>query len=569
MVEATVAPTATHAQVEAALKEALARIAREGVTAAELERAKKFLEVTTVRQRDGTYALASNLGEAVASADWKWFVHYVDAAKRVTADDVKRVAATYFQPDKATVGWFVPVVEAAPASAAASKAKAAPAPKSKRGGAGGASDDAAGGTTFAARTLRRVLPNGLVVQILANHAVPTVAVHGLVLAGGMVADPKAPAIAELTARLLARGAAGKTKEAITAALDDVGAQRAYQADLLEVSVTGSAMSRDLKLLLGTLADELQRPTFAADELKKAKDELRADVLRDDDNTSRRGMARLSRIVFPAGHPYAAATKDAMLASIDAATVADVCDFHAKRYVGAGTMISIVGDVDPEAAADLAASLFGGMPTGAKPAFDLPRTAPGTPQQVVESMPGKANTDLFFGEASGLKRSDPDFEAAIIANAALGQSALTSRVGKRVRDTEGLSYSLASRFRWSDAVDGLWFLYVAVAPQNAAKAIRSSREVIDQYVRDGITDEEVAVQKSFFAGNFQVQLGTNAGVAAQLSYAEKYGFGPKYLDEYPTRFRAVTKEQVNAAIRAHLHPDKMNLVVAGDLASVPQ
>jgi zinc protease len=169
----------------------------------------------------------------------------------------------------------------------------------------------------------------------------------------------------------------------------------------------------------------------------------------------------------------------------------------------------------------------------------------------------------------LKREDPDFEASIIANAALGQSGLTSRVGKRVRDTEGLSYSLASRFRWSDVLDGIWFLYVAVAPQNAAKAIRSSREVIEQYVREGITEQEVETQKSYFAGNFQVQLGTNAGVAAQLSYAEKFGFGPKYLDEYPGRFRAVTREQVNTAIRAHLHPDRMNLVVAGDHKEVPR
>ncbi|HEU4334252.1 MAG TPA: pitrilysin family protein, partial [Candidatus Eisenbacteria bacterium] len=73
---ADVAPSATHEKVEAALKRALERVARDGVTAEEVERAQKVLEVATIRQRDGTYALASNLGEAVASADWKWFVGY-------------------------------------------------------------------------------------------------------------------------------------------------------------------------------------------------------------------------------------------------------------------------------------------------------------------------------------------------------------------------------------------------------------------------------------------------------------------------------------------------------------
>jgi zinc protease len=94
-------------------------------------------------------------------------------------------------------------------------------------------------------------------------------------------------------------------------------------------------------------------------------------------------------------------------------------------------------------------------------------------------------------------------------------------------------------------------------------------VVEQYVRDGITAEELESQKSFFAGNFQVRLGTNVGVATQLTYAEKFGFGPKYLDEFPARVRAVTREQVNAAIRKHIHPDRMILVVAGDHQAVPK
>jgi len=78
-----------------------------------------------------------------------------------------------------------------------------------------------------------------------------------------------------------------------------------------------------------------------------------------------------------------------------------------------------------------------------------------------------------------------------------------------------------------------------------------------------------VQKNFFAGNFQVGLGTNSGVAGALVTAEKYGFGPAYLDEYPRRFRAVTQEQVNAALKKHFHPALLHVVVAGDLEQMPE
>jgi len=334
-------------------------------------------------------------------------------------------------------------------------------------------------------------------------------------------------------------------------------------------VTGSSLSRDLRLLLGILADEIRNPLFADSELAKAKLEMRANLLRAADNTATRGLDRLTRLIYPEGHPFRAATTEALLASLDAATAADLRSFWSDRYVGAGAILAIVGDVDAEATASLVDSLFGPMARGARPQHAGTPVTPNTAERAVETLKGKANVDFLFGQASGLKRNDPDYEAAIIANAALGQSSLTSRIGKRVRDTEGLSYTLYSRFLWPDYVDGIWAVNVATAPQNVAKAVRSTKEEIDKYAAGGITDAEVAVQKEYFAGNYLVRLGTNAGVAAALNTAEKFGFGPSYLDEYPKRIRAVTKAQVNEVIKRRLHPGKMHLVVAGDLTAIPE
>jgi zinc protease len=177
-------------------------------------------------------------------------------------------------------------------------------------------------------------------------------------------------------------------------------------------------------------------------------------------------------------------------------------------------------------------------------------------------------NIVMGTASGLRRNDPDYEAALIANAALGQNSLSSRIGRRVRDTEGLSYNLASRFANSDLIDGMWWVNVNVAPQNLEKAMKSTYEEIVKFGREGVTDEEVEAQKSFFAGNFKVGLGSNAGVATALVNAEKFGFGPRYLDDFPSRIRAVTKDEVNAAMRKHFFPGKLHVIVAGDLEKVP-
>jgi len=563
--DATVAPGVGHQRVEDAMKAALYAVAKRGVTEEELQRAKNQVEVSVIRGRDGTYELASSLGEAVASANWKWFVNYVDTMKRVTRADVQRVAAKYLLPDHATVGWFVP--------AAADEKK----PQKSAGAGGSVESSASSGqsaaepahATFGQRTLHRVLRNGITLDVLANHAVPTVAVQGIVLAGRMYNPPGKPAVPGLTAMMLERGTTAHDKRAIAARLDGVGAQISIVSDLYGATITGSSLSRDARLLLSILGEELKTPAFADSEIKKAKAEMKTNVLRAFDDTRQRAFDRLAQASFPAGHPYHAPTKDEVLASLEAAKAADLRAFHRVRYVGSSIYLAIVGDVDPERIAATVDSLLGGLPKGTPPALDLPRAAAPAPVHEAVALKGKANMDLIFGAASGLRRKDPDYEACLVANAALGQSSLSSRLGKRVRDTEGLTYSIYSRFTMTDFLDGIWLADVAVAPSNLGKAMKSTREVIEGYCKDGITEDEVEVQKSFFAGNYQVQLATNAGMAAALATAEKYGYGPSYLDEFPDRVRRVTREQVNAAIRAHLDPAKLCIIVAGDLDKFPE
>jgi zinc protease len=583
-IAAKVAPAASHARAEEAIKAVLAEVGAGGVTDQELERAKSQIEVAVVKSRDGTYPFAAALGEAVASADWRWFVGYPQAVRKVTASDVKRVAAAYLVPDHATVGWYVPE-EAANEAAQTTAPRSAPI-----GGAGKPLLPDAAATTgpgpsgnvapvpgapssarrsFAARTHRTVLPNGVTVDVVENHAVPSVALHALLLAGGITAPSGKPVLPRLTAMMVQRGTARRGKLAIDALLDGAGASLTFTAAPEETTIAGAGLARDLPLLLEVLGEELSAPSFPPDELSKAKAELKAEFLQAFDSTRERGYARMTELVFPEGHPYRRATPDEQLASLESATGSDVKAFHAARYVGGSLFISIVGDVDAGRALALAEKALGSLPRGTRPALPGPATSRGTSLGAVVTMKGKANMNLLLGEASGLRFQDADYEAALVANGALGQTALTSRIGKRVRDAEGLSYSLASRFFLADVLDGMWAVSVNVAPPNLARALKSTREEIDRFCREGATEAEVAEQKSFFAGNYQVRLGTNSGVAAALASAEKWGKGPGYLDEFPGRIAKVTREQVNAAIRAHLDPGKLHLVVAGDLERLPE
>ena len=572
VISVTVAQGVAHAQVEDSLKTALYRVGREGITEEELRRAKEQIEVAVTRSRDGTYAYASSLGEAVASANWKWFLGYLDAVKEVTAEDVRRVAAIYLIPDHATVGWFIPQTGSSAVEVAAPPAPKStpPSPRTARKATPQAPSSAATPVSagFAERTLRRVLSNGIVLDIMENHAVPTVAIQGALLAGDALAPKQTPGIAQLTAMMMERGTTHRTKQEIGALLDGAGATLSFGANTFQTTVTGSLLSRDLKLVLDVMADELLHPAFDPAELTKAKAELKSAVLRGSENTTVRAIECLAQLALPEGHPYRPPGSERLLASIGSVTVQDLSSFYSSFYNGASLILTIVGDVDAPATAATVEGLFGGLPAGTRPRLDYGRVQPVAPVHKVVTMPGKSSMNLVYGHASDLRRNDPDYEAALVANAAVGQNSLSSRIGKRVRDTEGLSYNLYSRFGMTDYLDGVWFVNVAVAPMNLAKALRSTREEFEKYCREGITAEELEVQKNFFAGNYRVNLGSNAGIAAALVTAERFGYGPRYLDEYPAGMRRVTREQVNEAIRTHLHPDSLHLVVAGDLIRLP-
>ena len=105
---APVRPGVDPAAVEKVVRDETERIARDGVTEAELEKARVQIEAEVIFDRDSTDQIAASLSEAIAVADWRWYAEYPHAIRRVSREDVQRVARTYFRDDAITAGTFLP-----------------------------------------------------------------------------------------------------------------------------------------------------------------------------------------------------------------------------------------------------------------------------------------------------------------------------------------------------------------------------------------------------------------------------------------------------------------------------
>jgi zinc protease len=113
------APGVPHDQVEKLALADIEKVKQDGVTDAEVSSAISQLIADAAFQRDGTFAIASQINECIAVGDWTLYHTLDEATAKVTAADVKRVANLYFNEDQSTTGWFIALAPAAPATPAA------------------------------------------------------------------------------------------------------------------------------------------------------------------------------------------------------------------------------------------------------------------------------------------------------------------------------------------------------------------------------------------------------------------------------------------------------------------
>jgi zinc protease len=105
---APVRPGIEPARIESVIREEIRRVVEAGVTEAETQKARTQIEAEIIFDRDSTDQIAASLSEAIAVADWEWYVDYPASVARVAPDDVRRVASAYLHDDALTVGLFLP-----------------------------------------------------------------------------------------------------------------------------------------------------------------------------------------------------------------------------------------------------------------------------------------------------------------------------------------------------------------------------------------------------------------------------------------------------------------------------
>ncbi|HWO72891.1 MAG TPA: insulinase family protein, partial [Dehalococcoidia bacterium] len=294
-IDATVAPEASVADVEAALLAEIDRVGREPVADAELQRAINNLEAHYVRQLESVGGFGGRADMLnffnVFAGDPGRINHDFNRYKAVTAADVQRVARRYLTDGRVRLV-VSPKEQVAPAPTVIDRSKQ-PGPGRPR--------------RFEAPVPRRMqLAGGLDLLVVEKHEVPLVA-GGIYFPGGAIADPpEAPGLGSFTGRLLIEGTKTRTSRQIAEESEFIAAQPQVGVDREDVLVSTEALSQHWPKALEILADVIANPTFPEKEVERVRRERLTDLrrLRDDANAiaERVANALLYGPDTPYGHP---------------------------------------------------------------------------------------------------------------------------------------------------------------------------------------------------------------------------------------------------------------------------
>ena len=392
-----------------------------------------------------------------------------------------------------------------------------------------------------------------------------VVILGALPAGDAMAEPGNIAVPTLTGMMLDRGTKTLDKFAISEQLDNVGAEISFGVGLQTLEVHAKCLKKDLSLVLGLIAAELRTPALQQQEFAKAKQQFIGALQASAQNTEARAQEAFGRAAFPQGHPNRPHLETDYESAAKSATLEEVKAFHAKYYGPAHMTLLVVGDVDASATQAEIGTAFAGWSGGQDYVRPATPASLKTAREVTVPLADKPSVSVILGQPTGLRYKDPDALALRIGTAILG-SGFTGRLMGTVRDKEGLTYNISAGVSEDSIVDGGWDIAASFAPALLEKGIASTRRELLRWWKDGVTDEELAARKRGVVGTYLVSLSTTAGLAQAILTNIERGYDVSRLDELPAAVGALTRDQVNSAIKSHLDPSAMVLVEAG---SVPQ
>ena len=511
-IDATLDPKKREAAEQLVLR-ILDEVKQAGVTTEELMKAKKISlshhlgALTTVRGQ------ASDIGSNwLLTRNLNFSRDYLDAAQKVTLDDIKRVAARYLTNENLTV------VSLNPKGSLLAKTEAA-----KPVGVG--------------EVQKFELSNGLRLLVRQDARLPLVAIGAVFRSGLLAETPQTNGITRLMAKVLLKGTKTRTAEQIANQIEAVGGSISSEAGNNSFAVSLDITKPDVKLGVELLSDVLLNATMPEEAIAREKEVQIAAIKQDEEQLTTVARNILRQALFTQ-HPYALRANGSV-DSIQRLTRKDLLEFRDRYVVAKNGVIFVFGDVKAAEVKQLFEQALAGMKPGTLALTDAHPAAPLNKIETVESRKEKAQGVIMVGYRGADIFSPDRYPLQLIDEAS---SDLGSRFFVRIREQMGLAYYVGAN-QMEGLVPGLFAFYLGTDPQKIEPVKTALLDEIHKLATDGLTTEELARAKKKVIGQQEIANQSNDSFGYQCALDEIYGLGFNYYKSLEHGVEAVSLDDI--------------------------
>ena len=412
------------------------------------------------------------------------------------------------------------------------------------------------------------LRNGIPVYFARRSAVPTIRAT-INFDAGAAADPRDRLGTQaLMLDLMDEGTTTLDSTALAEAQERLGMSISTGFDSDKTGVSVYALAPNMRASFALWADVVRNPAFAAGEIERLRTQQLTGIAQELNNPNALAARETNPLLYGAAHPYGAVAGSGTIGSVRAITRNDLTGFYGSWVRPDNAAIYIVGDTNLRTVVAELNRAFGNWraPSTPKGTKDFSVAIPAqTPRILLVNRPNSPQSVIVAAQVLGVRGRD-DLVTLRQANDVLGGSFL-SRINTNLRETKGWSYG--SRSAVGSQEENILFRVIApVQADKTADAIREVQAEVGRFIGDGgVTPEELARTSNESVRGLPGDFETSGAVLGGIQNIVEFGRPDSYYEDLAARYRSMTAEQMNAALRAQVDPAKFVYIIVGDASIV--
>jgi len=543
-------------RVENIIDEELQKVLQNGVTPAELERAKtrQFSNFVKGLERIGGFGgksdvLAQNETFSGSADHYKQVLKWM---KEATAADIKKQAADWIS-DGDYVLQILPFGEFKNSASSLNR-----------------NEQPALGKEVVVQfpeTKQFKLSNGLNVYLVERNSVPVVNMSLMVNAGYAADQKDLAGLASMVGKMMKEGTATRSSLQISDQADNMGASIYSYSDLDNSYLDLSALKTHFDNSLNLYADILLHPSFPQKDFERVQKEQILNIKQEEAQPFAMGLRVLPELLYGKDHAYSNPfTGSGTEASVSKMTRNDLLAFHKSWYAPNNATLVVVGDVKENELKNKLEAKLGSWKIASVPQKNIRDVAIAEKPVVYIMDKPEAQQSIILAAEISTTGSDKDYESIKMMNRILGGE-FTSRVNMNLREDKHWSYGSGS-VNVDAKGPGFFAVYAPVQTDKTKESIiELQKELTDYIASKPATAEEFSKVKVNSVMQLPGIWETNWSVMSSLKESINYGRGSEYLKTYPALLQNMTLDQVQKAAGKVVKPNNLIWVIVGDKAKI--